>query len=323
MIKTSANRQGTKNAKGHAPPLFSFVLFVPLWLTLLPLAAAARVSVAVLDLGEGAAAARAADQLSSSLAADATLFLVNRTQARSAARGQGYAGSLNLTLEEARDLGAAVNCDLFITGEAKTLRRTSLSRGDYFESYASLFFVSARTGRLVHWEQPAAEAATAAEVENKMLAGLRKRAPRYAEMLVRAQKNERAEKLTAVGRDVPVVAEVPEEGTPEAKNFRAPLPYRRLRPAYTEAAARVGAEATVDALVELDAEGEVKHVEVARWAGYGLDEAVLATVRQLHFRPALRDGRPVPVRVLLRYNFRKPAKEAEKAKGEEGKRGKG
>jgi hypothetical protein len=45
---------------------------------------------------------------------------------------------------------------------------------------------------------------------------------------------------------------------------------------------------------------------VARWAGFGLDEATVNTVRQLHFFPAHRDGVPIPMRVLLRYNFRKP-----------------
>jgi TonB family protein len=68
----------------------------------------------------------------------------------------------------------------------------------------------------------------------------------------------------------------------------------------------VNAEAVVDALVELDAEGEVRSVEIARWAGYGLDESVARTVRQMHFRAALRGGQPVPVRALLRYNFRRP-----------------
>jgi outer membrane biosynthesis protein TonB len=45
---------------------------------------------------------------------------------------------------------------------------------------------------------------------------------------------------------------------------------------------------------------------VVRWAGFGLDEATVATVRQLHFFPAMRNGAAVPLRVLLRYNFRKP-----------------
>ena len=49
-------------------------------------------------------------------------------------------------------------------------------------------------------------------------------------------------------------------------------------------------------------------MRVVRWAGFGLDEEVVATVRRMHFRPAQREGEPVPVRVLLRYNFRKPPK---------------
>jgi len=62
----------------------------------------------------------------------------------------------------------------------------------------------------------------------------------------------------------------------------------------------------VDALVDVDEKGEVSRAEISRWAGYGLDESVIATVKQLHFFPAMRDGRALPMRVLLRYNFRKP-----------------
>jgi outer membrane biosynthesis protein TonB len=50
-------------------------------------------------------------------------------------------------------------------------------------------------------------------------------------------------------------------------------------------------------------------VDVVRWAGFGLDEATTETVRQMHFRPAMRNGSPVAMRVLLRYNFRKPPKQ--------------
>jgi protein TonB len=87
-----------------------------------------------------------------------------------------------------------------------------------------------------------------------------------------------------------------------------PRPYRRLIPAYPESAGRAEAEATVDVLVDLDASGEVVRVEIARWAGFGLDQATVDTVRQLHFFPAMRDGVAIPIRVLLRYNFRKPPK---------------
>ncbi len=262
--------------------------------------------VALLDLGDSETAERAAAQLAQGFAPQADFAVVNRAQARAAARGVGYKGALNLSLEEARDLGAAVGCDFLVMGDAQTLRRSAFGRADYFESYASLFFVSARTGRLLLWEQPGAEAATAPEAERALLAELNRRSPRYAELLRATRETERAGKLLALERDTPVIADVPEADSAEAAHLRAPRPYRRLQPKYPDTAARMAAEATVDVLVEIDAAGEVGQIEVVRWAGYGLDEAVTTTVRQLHFFPALRDRAPVPMRVLLRYNFRKP-----------------
>ena len=85
-----------------------------------------------------------------------------------------------------------------------------------------------------------------------------------------------------------------------------PRLFRRLVPPYPEAAAQGDIEAIVDVFVDLDAVGEVTRVEIARWAGFGLDESTVETVRRLHFFPALRNGTAVPIRVLLRYNFRKP-----------------
>lgn len=267
---------------------------------------AQHASVAVLDLGETETGRRAGDELASALAHISDFALVNRGQSRAAARGVGYGGSLNLTLAGARDLGAAVGCDFYFTGEAQTLRRTSSTRTDYFESDASLFLVSAGTGKLILWDHVTVESPASDEAEKSLLAELRARAVRYAEAISKARAAERGERQLAREREAGAFADAPEEGSPAAKNFRAPQPYRSLRPSYPDAAARVAAEATVDALVGIDADGEVKDIEIVRWAGYGLNEAVIATVRQLHFRPAMRDGRPTPTRVLLRYNFRKP-----------------
>ena len=79
-----------------------------------------------------------------------------------------------------------------------------------------------------------------------------------------------------------------------------------MRPAYPDSAARAEAEATVDVVVDVGTDGEVGDVQVVRWAGFGLDEITVATVRQLHFFPAMKNGTPIPMRVMLRYNFRKP-----------------
>ena len=111
--------------------------------------------------------------------------------------------------------------------------------------------------------------------------------------------------LTAVPDTL--IEEAPEdEKTAEVQGIRVPRPYRRLRPEYPQSAARADAEATVDVAVDVGADGEVSEIQIVRWAGFGLDEATVATVRQLHFFPAMKNGAPIPMRVLLRYNFRKP-----------------
>jgi TonB family protein len=273
---------------------------------------ARKLKLAVLELGQTEMSQRAAEKITRSLAADTELLLLERDESRVAARGIGYVGSLNLTLEEARDLGAAIGCDFYLTGDAQTLRRTSSARPVFFESYASLFLVSARTGRLVMWDRPSFEAASPEAAEKMLFAELAARVMRYAAAIRGAEERERNERELAVTQSAPVIAEVPEESSPAAQGLRLPQPYRRLRPAYPDTAAQAEAKATVDVLVDIDAEGEVSRVEVVRWAGFGLDEATVNTVRQMHFRPAMRDGVPLPMRVLLRYNFQRPAKEVKK-----------
>jgi TonB family protein len=295
-------------------PVLVILFLVALWPALAAHAQdARRVRVAVLDVGDTPTAERVAERLSKLLASlktkGAKLVLLDRGMSAAAARGVGYAGSLNLTLEEARSLGAAVGCDFFLTGDAQTVRRSSSARPAYFEAYASVFVVSAQTGRLVLWDRTAAEADTAEEAEASLLAKLEGGAPLYGGVAVIAAEREERERFTADEGEITSVLDLStDEGAAANRDLREPAPYRRLRPAYTDAAARAEAEATVDALVEVGADGEVADVRVVRWAGFGLDEEVVATVRRMHFRPAQREGAPVPVRVLLRYNFRKPPK---------------
>ena len=271
-------------------------------------------SVAVLDMGAGASAVRASERVGKLLAesrAGLRVALIDRDMARSAARGAGYAGSLNMTLAEARSLGASIGCDFYVTGDAQTIRRSSSARPVYFESYASIFVVSSRTGRLVLWDRPAAESDTAERAEASLLASLDGRAGgRYASALASAFEREERERFDTSGEEEhgAVIDLSNDEGAEVLKDLREPAPYRRLRPAYTDAAFRAEAEATVDASVEIDSGGEVREVSIVRWAGFGLDEEVASTVRRMHFRPAEREGEPVAVRVLLRYNFRRPTK---------------
>jgi TonB family protein len=253
----------------------------------------------------------ASEKLAANLKLETGVIVLDHDQARAAARGAGYAGSINLSLSEARDLGAALGCDFFILGDAQTLRRSPSSGPVYFESYASIFVVSARTGRLINWERPSFQARTPVAAEQALLSELSGFEARRRSGLAirRAQEDERGERELTTDRQVPIIEEAPDDDKiTAAEGLRLPRPFRRLMPAYPETAARAEAEATVDVLVDLDANGEVTRVEVARWAGFGLDQTTVDTVRQLHFFPAARNGAAIPIRVLLRYNFRKPVK---------------
>jgi TonB family protein len=270
---------------------------------------ARRSTIAVLDFGETTFAREAVEKFSSNLKLENSIEILDRDQARAAARGAGYASSLNLSLNEARNLGAVLGCDFFVLGDAQTLRRSPSVGPVYFEAYASIFLVSARTGRLITWERPNVRAATAAAAEHSLLNEL-SGTPLRNRILVltrRAEENERAERAIIVDSEIPIIEEAPDdEKVAEAEGLRLPKPYRRFLPAYPETAAAAEAEAVVDVLVDLDSGGEVTRAEVVRWAGFGLDQATLETVHKLHFFPAMREGIAVPIRVLLRYNFRKP-----------------
>lgn len=264
--------------------------------------------LAVLDFANSSFGHTTADKVAANFKAS-NLVILDRDLVRAAAKGAGYDGSLNLTRKQARDLGATLDCHFYLLGDTQTLRRSPSSKPDYFEAYASLFLVSSRTGNLVAWDRPTFEAAESKDAELMLLAALA--GTKLREQLLKAMRladdAELRETVYASESVTPVIEEAPgDEKEADALGLRLPRPFRRLRPPYPETAARAEAEATVDVLTDIDAKGEVTRIEVERWAGFGLDTVTIETVRQLHFFPALRNGNPVPVRVMLRYNFRKP-----------------
>ena len=270
--------------------------------------------VAVLDFGSTATGLHAAADiremfLTKDRSQDGGEFdVIDPDQTRAAALGASFAGSLNLTLQQARDLGAAIGCDFYFIGEAQTVRRFPSTKPIYFESYATIFLVSARTGRLVLWERPTIQRDSPEEAEKALRAILsaEETRHRFVVALRRAQEDERAERVAAIESNPTVIEAMSDDDGKTNEDVRAPRPYRRLKPPYPETAAIAEVEAIVDVLLDIDARGEIGRVEIARWAGYGLDQSVIDTVRQMHFFPAMRDGVAIPMRVLLRYNFRKP-----------------
>jgi TonB family protein len=262
-----------------------------------------------LDFGTTPIAKLAAETLRGRFRSSSELVVADADLSRAAAKGIGYSGSLNLTVTEARDLGAALATEFYLIGDAQTLRRSSFQSPVYFESYCSIFLISTRTGRLLFWERPSFEnkEATVAEAELSQYLSGDALTRRVLAVIQKAHEDERAQRTILTANAEALIEDAPEdEKAAEVQGIRLPRPYRRLRPEYPESATRAEAEATVDVVVDVGADGEVGEIQIVRWAGFGLDETTVATVRQLHFFPAMKNGTPIPMRVLLRYNFRKP-----------------
>ncbi len=205
----------------------------------------------------------------------------------------------NLSLDEAKNIGAAIGCDYFLLVKAENLTRFSFEKREYRESYAAVYVVSSRSGRLVFWKFVKGEAGKSDEADAKLFDSIKDLSAEISSELKTVSKNELNEKPKQK------LEELPAENSPEAVNFRPPLPYKRIKPPYTRAAYLYSVEATVDIEIDVDETGKILRTEIIRWAGFGLDESVKKTILQMNWKSADRDGKSLPMRVLLRYNFKK------------------
>lgn len=81
---------------------------------------------------------------------------------------------------------------------------------------------------------------------------------------------------------------------------------------YPKQAQDKGIEGAVVLQLDIDATGRVTEVAVHTPAGHGFDEAAVEAAKQFRFAPALREGKPIPARILYRYNFTLDIKEPTK-----------
>jgi protein TonB len=82
-------------------------------------------------------------------------------------------------------------------------------------------------------------------------------------------------------------------------------PITRVQPSYPPTAFRAGEEGTVILRVDVDAQGKVSNVEVARRSNsVELDREALNAVRDWTFEPAIRGGNPVPSTVEVPVEFK-------------------
>ena len=203
----------------------------------------------------------------------------------------------NMTAEEARRVGSAVGCNFFVLTSTDTRRRASIDRPEQFESFAAIYVVNSRTGLLAHWKIISASARSSDAARSQLLALIPSGSREIIESI--------QDRLGSARVDTSAITELPDPDSPDAKGFKSPVPYRRIKPEYTRLAYLYDVTATVEATVDLDENGVVQNIAITRWAGFGLDESVEKAIRAMNWRPAERNGKPLASRFLVRYNFRK------------------
>ncbi len=241
--------------------------------------------------------------------------LLDPALVRAAAQGAGYGGSLNMQREEARALGLSLGCEFYLLGKVLSGRRLGTDNQAYYEALAGLFAVETRTGGLAAFGFAREQAANETAAQKKLAAAL----PGVWQQLVDAMLQTYARHLNeiaAAGRTPTAVIEVLNDDQ-LGQQGQQPIFYQRLKPDYTPEAEAVGLTATVEIEAVFQADGNIGDVTVVRWAGFGLDEAALATVKQLRFKPARQAEKEVTIRGLVRYNFRRPPALAERLEAAE------
>lgn len=84
----------------------------------------------------------------------------------------------------------------------------------------------------------------------------------------------------------------------------APVPIYKPEPGYTKEAKAAKLQGTVLLWIMVDASGSVTDVKLRKGVDKGLDESAVQTVRTWKFKPAMRKGKPVPVKVVVEVTFK-------------------
>ena len=83
----------------------------------------------------------------------------------------------------------------------------------------------------------------------------------------------------------------------------APIAVYSPEPAYSDQARKSKFSGTVQLAIVVNTDGDVADAKVAKPVGHGLDQEAIDTVKTWKFKPATRNGIPVPVRVAVEVTF--------------------
>jgi len=84
----------------------------------------------------------------------------------------------------------------------------------------------------------------------------------------------------------------------------APVVLYRVDPEFSEEARKAKYQGTVVLTIEVGADGRPHGIRIVSGLGWGLDEKAIEAVSQWKFKPATRNGRPVPAPATIEVNFR-------------------
>ncbi len=237
-----------------------------------------------------------------------SLELIDTDLTRAAARGAGYTGSLNLSRDEARALGQSLGCNYYILGKILLTRRLGPADNFYFEALAGLFIVETRTGQLIRFVLERAQKQSEQAAYDQLKQLINDGWEGYLTAIISSQKSYINEIEWVQKKPVPVIEIIDDQS--EEKGIKQPVFFQRLKPAYTEQAELFGITAVVELEASFSEDGEVGEIEIVRWAGFGLDESSISTLRLIKFKPAERKGKRLTIRALVRYNFKRPLSQA-------------
>ena len=91
---------------------------------------------------------------------------------------------------------------------------------------------------------------------------------------------------------------------PVDKSITAPVVVKRVEPAYPEAYRQTRIEGKVILEAAITAEGQIENFAILESLGPAIDMAAIDAVRQWTFKPAMRDGKAIPVLFNLTINFK-------------------
>ncbi len=234
------------------------------------------------------------------LATTANFTLLENQQVQIASKAASYNGSLNLSVDEARGLGLSLGCDYYVIGTAQILRRLASEKEFYFDVYVAGFLVETQSGQLLRFAFEKLQATKETQARKQLFDLTEKIWMQFSDVLKSPPQQAQTNLLDDV-YDLTSVETI-------RLKIKSPQFFRRIKPTYTEIASFADITASVEMNVIFRADGQIGSVEITRWAGFGLDESALATIKQLRFEPAKLNERPVNVSAVVRYNFGKEEK---------------